>query len=95
MTTPEGLAAYLAGRDQQREQRAAEQWSALSKREQRLVKEAAVMGYVQGYMDRPHRDAIPNDRDIVIKVLSACDSTGDLYPTLFRAGRRKYRKRPA
>lgn len=83
------LDTYLETRDAQRRQRAEEQLGALSTRERRLVSEAAVMGYVQGFQDSPHRDEVPRDRDIILAVLSACDSMGDLYPTLHRAGRRK------
>ena len=42
------LGQYLATRDAQRRKRAEQQLQALTKRERRLVREAAVMGFVRG-----------------------------------------------
>ncbi len=92
LSLPEGLTDYLAARDQQRQERVEQQWSALSKREQRLVREAAVMGYVNGFRASPYRKDIPPDSTIVTEVLSAADAFSDLYPTLHRAGRRKAKR---
>lgn len=77
---PEGYLDYLAARDQQRVETVATMWDNLTEREQLLVKEAAVMGWVQGV--RHHDQTIPNNRDLVVKVLDAATSFDDLYPTL-------------
>lgn len=42
------LKRYLEGRDRQRLERAEQQVLAMTRRERRLVREAAVMGFVQG-----------------------------------------------
>ncbi|GAB2733007.1 hypothetical protein [Nocardioides pakistanensis] len=72
---------YLVARDTARLNRVAEMWNGLTEREQRLVKEAAVMGYVRGTMAGRDVSPFPRDRDIVIEVLS-CTDGHDLYPTL-------------
>lgn len=77
--TPDLLSRYLQDRDAQNRARVARAWAALTAREQQLLREAAVMGYVQGA--RVPQDApIPADRDLVLTVISACQSMGDLYP---------------
>lgn len=78
----DNLTKYFEARQQQHAQRIADKWAALNKRQQRLVREAAVMGYVQGFRDSPHSDKIPPDNEILSKVLGAVDSFGDLYPFL-------------
>jgi hypothetical protein len=78
----EQLAAYLATRDQQRMEAVGRAWGAMTEREQRLVREAAVMGYVHGAQFAPHRESIPHDREIVIEVLEACIHHNDLYPVI-------------
>lgn len=87
----EGLVAYIAERDDWRAQQVRRRWSALSKREQRLVREAAVMGYVQGVRAVPgtYDFKIRPDREIVSMVIDACSSFPDLYPTICRAGSRR------
>lgn len=87
MTLPEGFAEYLAARDNERLLAAGKMWEALSEREQLLVKEATVMGYVRGFqhgLGVPHgaSNKIPHDRDIVIEVLMHVRSFPDLYPWL-------------
>jgi hypothetical protein len=67
---------------------AAEAFLALPDREQRLVREAAVMGFVQGVA----AGAVSGraDAEILFQVLDAARSFNDLYPTLaglFNAGR--------
>ncbi len=94
MTTPEvqpeimqGLARYFASREQQRAEQVASVLGAMNPRERKLVREAAVMGYVRGTMagavdGRAGREAeIPHDRDILALVVSCCLSIPDLYPT--------------
>jgi hypothetical protein len=67
-------------------------WSLLKPRDQRLVREAAVMGYVLGTRsDIKPDDEFPSDSTIVQEVLLACEDFGDLYPTIKRLGRRAYR----
>jgi len=78
------LYAYLVCQDTARRRRAAEVFNALSDRERRLVKEAAVMGYVQGRM-HPDGAEHPKDAEVVFLVIDGCLSNPDLYPTL--AGR--------
>lgn len=75
------FAVYLAGRDRERLERAEEMFAALTEREQHLVREAAVMGFVQGRMahdEQPH----PADSTILVRTLLGADAHGDLYPTL-------------
>jgi hypothetical protein len=94
---PPGLFEYFASREQQRAERADTAWRTLTNFERRVLKEAAVMGYVLGYragnldgrdgnggpLDRTER--IPADFDIVRTVIQHCDSTSDLYPYLSAA----------
>lgn len=82
MSQMEQLANYLATRDQQRLEACQHAWGAMTEREQRLVREAAVMGYVQGVQFGPHRKGIPHDREIVAEVMEACIHHGDLYPVI-------------
>lgn len=87
----DGLAAYMAAREQYRGEEVRRRWDALSTRERRLVREAAVMGYVQGVRSQPggHTATIPHDAVIVTAVIDACLSFPDLYPTIDRAGSRR------
>lgn len=80
----EGLLRYFAARQAQHAEDVTTALSRLSERELRLVKEAAVMGYVQGVRSMPggHRATIPHDREIVVRVVDACLAFGDLYPTI-------------
>lgn len=79
------LEQYLATMDQRRQKRLAEQWGALTEREQKLVREAAVMGFVRG--NQLPTGQIPRDGVITLDVLGAADSFTDLYPTLAGLGR--------
>lgn len=82
------LLAYLAKRATGRAARADVAWNTLTRYERRVVKDAAVMGFVLG--DRHGRtrsvldsdDDYPTDMTIVQNVLEHCDSTADLYPYL-------------
>ena len=58
----------------------------LTKREQQLVREAAVMGYVRGTMAQSKE--IPADSDVVALVIDCCLGFSDLYPAMSRARRR-------
>lgn len=78
----EALAGYLSLRHSQRMKAVDDRVERLSTRELRLVREAAVMGYVTGVMCGPYRDGIPNDTRILKEVIDRCMSNPDLYPTL-------------
>lgn len=87
MTTPDAplpdyLVAYLAQRDADREGAAWALFEALTEREQRLVKEAAVIGYVQGVMYSDGRRDRVADATIVYRALTGARDNPDLYPTL-------------
>jgi hypothetical protein len=77
---PDFLARYLAQRDTDRRDAVAEILSGLTEREWLLVKEAAVMGWVQGM--RHHDLQYPGDSQALITVVDACLSFPDLYPTI-------------
>lgn len=89
---PSALTDYFARRQQERQAQVQRMWSLLKPRDQRLVREAAVMGYVLGErfgLGRTVRDNdFPTDSDIVAQVLLACEGQGDLYPTFRRLARR-------
>ncbi|WP_228981438.1 hypothetical protein [Streptomyces sp. DH12] len=78
---PAPLISYLEKRDNDRAEAAAALWAALTDRERALVKDAAVMGYVQG-MQHPSGERIPKDSRITYIVVDACRAFPDLYPTL-------------
>ena len=102
MTLPD-LSGYLETRLRRHQERVGEQLLAMTRRERRLVREAAVMGYVRGAMfgeskanarhyknpDLFPEPEFPGDRDIVFEVLSACDSMPDLYPVISHLTRPK------
>lgn len=77
---PDVIAQYIAGRDAYRAKAVAELLSGLTERELLLVKEAAVMGWVQGM--RHHDLEYPGDRKALVTVVDACISFADLYPTI-------------
>ena len=81
---PEALASYLSDRDQQRATRVTEALNALTDRERALFQEAAVMGWVQGFQQaRAGADSV-GDFPKTPKVVAACLSMPDLYPTISR-----------
>lgn len=77
---PDVIVQYIAGRDAYRAKAVAQLLSGLTERELLLVKEAAVMGWVQGV--RHHDLKIPGDRQVLVTVVDACRSFADLYPTI-------------
>lgn len=89
MTMLDGLTDYFAARQQERDKRVVDKWTGLSRREQRLVREAAVMGYVQGYLDGKVQKEHAKDTAIVRMVLEAVDHFADLYPFLAALPKRK------
>lgn len=78
---PPEIVDYLLRRDAARQNAAAEVYGRLTEREQLLVREAAVMGYVQGRMHPADADH-PKDSEVVFRVVDGCLSNSDLYPTL-------------
>ena len=78
----EELLRYLAARDAQRNDHVNRILGELSERERRLVREAAVMGYVQGSYGATPPKEIPSDSVIVWRVIDACQALPDLYPVI-------------
>lgn len=89
------LLQYFLLRQQSREADRATLLKGLTAREQQLVKEAAVMGYVRGSM-APRQEGlpssqgehIPHDQQILSLVIDCCLGMSDLYPAFRRAFRR-------
>jgi len=91
------VARVLADGDRRRATRAVHAWHiALRPYERRLVREAAVMGFILGERHgwhtatmpgtARHADGVfPRDMDIVQDVIEHCDATSDLYPYLHDA----------
>lgn len=78
------LAAYLEQRQRQRADARERVLASLTDRERRLVREAAVMGFVRGSIfGGDHRaPEIPQDPVIVAEILDGCRDFPDLYPLL-------------
>lgn len=93
------LVTYLASRDRQRTEAVNRALATLKPFERRILREAAVMGYVRGAMagrsratmGEPRDGDVPADASIVHEVISCCASMGELYPYLAEAteGRRR------
>lgn len=84
MTTPaipEALARYLLERDAQHAEAVAEFLAALTDRERALIRDFAVMGYVQGRM-HPQGEPHPKDSHVLALVVDACLAHRDLYPAV-------------
>jgi hypothetical protein len=79
-SVPDFLVDYFTQREASRAQAVARVLTSLTERELLLVKEAAVMGWVQGM--RHHDLACPGDRKILASVVDACLSFSDRYPTI-------------
>lgn len=82
MSLDADLIQYFATREQQRDQQVRRILATLSDREQQLVREAAVMGYVRGSMSAHPSLEIPKDAAIVWEVIDACRAMPDLYRTI-------------
>lgn len=82
---PANIAQYLAARDAERTNRVIKALKDLSDRERNLIREAAVMGYVQGRQSG--RGSIPGDNEILRNVILGCQDMDDLYPTISSLGR--------
>lgn len=73
---------YFAAREAERHEQVDRILEALSDRERALVREAAVMGYVQGTLDQRAQVPFPKDSAIVWTVIDACRVHADKYPLL-------------
>lgn len=78
---PDPLIAYLATREQQRAAAVDATLACLTERERRLIREAAVMGYVRGRMHPQGQDQ-PKDSAVLAEVVDACLAIPDLYPVI-------------
>lgn len=88
MVNEELLEKYLAGRERARWDEANEMFETLSERERALVRDAAIMGFVQGSMAAGgiSRESFPKDRVILRDTLLGCSEHKDLYPTIGTIG---------
>lgn len=78
---PEHLMKYLAKRDVQHSREVSEFLASLTDRERALLKDAAVMGYVQGRR-HPEGEQHPKDSWVLAAVIDACFAFPDLYPAM-------------
>lgn len=82
---------YLAEQERRRDIRTGLAWATLTEREQGLVEDAAVMGFVRGAifgnLQRGPRavDGFPGDGEIVAEVLECVDSTSEKFVMLAAA----------
>lgn len=78
------LMGYLATREQQRQANITAALERLSDRERLLIREAAVMGYVQGRFSVAASDGtpIPPDSQVLALVVDGCLAMGDRYPLI-------------
>ncbi|MFG2001723.1 hypothetical protein ACGFNU_21485 [Spirillospora sp. NPDC048911] len=79
---PEDMVRYLAARDREHAREIAEALDTLTPREQRLIKEAAVMGYVRGSLATGARVQIPPDSVVLSDVVGACIANSDRFPLI-------------
>lgn len=82
---PPSMIEYLRNRDDARVAAVAAVIDSLTPWERLLVKEAAVMGYVQG---RRHLEDEPQPKDgtVLARVIDACLACPDLYPAVNAGG---------
>jgi hypothetical protein len=76
---PPALIAHLAQRDADRATAVAAFLDGLTDRERALMRDAAVMGYVQG-RQHPEGEPHPKDGAVLDLVVDACLHFTDLYP---------------
>jgi len=82
---PEGLLRYFEIRERHRADEIAAVLNGLTVREQALVREAAVMGFVRGAIFASggrKTPEMPRDSRILAEVVGACLSMPETYPTL-------------
>lgn len=96
MPIDEQLMRYFEARADERASRVVAVLGAMNPRERRLVREAAVMGFVRGAMYGDHENirqmGMPPDSSMLAEVVSACLSMPDLYPTFERMERTALRR---
>ena len=78
---PEPLLAYFAQREAARADAVNAFLASLTESERRLMREAAVMGYVRGRM-HPEGEAHPKGSAVLAEVIDACLALPDLYPVI-------------
>lgn len=78
---PAALVTYFEQREAARADAVNDVLASLTDRERVLVKEAAVMGYVQGKR-HPEGEPHPKDSAVLAMVIDACIAFSDLYPTI-------------
>lgn len=78
---PEALVQYMAERDAQRADAVRAFLDSLTDRERALIRDFAVMGYVQGRM-HPQGEKHPKDSHVLALVVDACMAHRDLYPAV-------------
>lgn len=71
---------YIQAMDKLRAEKINNAASKLTDRELKLVREAAVMGFVHGNM--AEHGKIPSDRIVVAEVIYGCIQHSDLYPII-------------
>ena len=81
---PADYVRYLAQRDAERHEATANAYAALTDRERALVRDAAVMGYVQGTL-HPRGEKHPKDSWVTALVVQECLAFPDLYPAIHAA----------
>jgi hypothetical protein len=80
---PEHVMQILVAREEMRREESAEALARLTEREQRLVREAAVMGFVHGRMSGLRsEDPHPKDADVLHNVVLGCVRHSDRYPLI-------------
>jgi hypothetical protein len=79
---PEALLTHLAQREAARHQQAADWYATLTDRERALVRDAAVMGYVQGTYHRRDVDVFPKDSTILAMVVEECLAITNKFPAI-------------
>ncbi|MER6602562.1 hypothetical protein [Streptomyces parvus] len=78
---PDGLVDYLIARDAQRAEAVTQFLGRLTDREHALIRDAAVMGYVQGRLHLRDEDH-PKDSAVLRLVIDAALAIPDLYPAV-------------
>ncbi|MFE6785147.1 hypothetical protein ACFVFF_23110 [Streptomyces sp. NPDC057680] len=80
-TIPDFLLQHLVDREAERQNAPAEFYATLTDRERALVRDAAVMGYVQGTL-HPRGEKHPKDSWVTALVVQECLAFPDLYPAI-------------
>lgn len=88
----EGLRRYMANRHRQDISRVVAVFGAMTPREQKLVREVAVMAGVRATMRAGSREQVPPDGEVLFDAISACLHMDDLYPTVRRMERLAQRR---